>query len=77
MKSEALHSLNDIDANYPVPRVHDFLSRPENSAFLDYVFKDPFGCHVFPGDIAGYPLDAFFEDMDRDIRQAKQIHLWS
>jgi oxygen-independent coproporphyrinogen-3 oxidase len=77
MKSEALHSLNDIDANYPVPRVYDFLSRPENSAFLDYVFKDPFGCHVFPGDLAGYPLEAFFEDMDRDIRQAKQIHLWS
>ncbi|MCZ4093370.1 radical SAM protein [Sinorhizobium psoraleae] len=77
MNSEALTSLNDIDTNYPVPRVYDFLSCPENSGFLEYVFKDPFGCHVFPGDIAGYPLDSFFDDMDRDIGQAKQIHLWS
>ncbi|ASL28971.1 radical SAM protein [Azotobacter chroococcum] len=77
MNSEAMNSLNDIDPNYPVPRVYDFLSRPESSAFLDYVFKDPFGCHVFPGDISDYPLASFFEDMDRDIKQAKQIHLWA
>jgi oxygen-independent coproporphyrinogen III oxidase len=77
MSVETLNSLNDIDPNYPVPRVYDFLSRPENSAFLEYVFKDPFGCHVFPGDISDYPLRSFFEDMDRDIKQAKQIHLWS
>ena len=77
MRNAALNSLNDIDPKYPVPRVFDFLSDPGNSAFLEYVHKDPFGCHVFPGDIAGHPLGSFFEDMDRDIRQAKQIHLWS
>jgi len=77
MRNAALNSLNDIDPKYPVPRVFDFLSDPGNSAFLEYVHKDPFGCHVFPGDIAGHPLGTFFEDMDRDIRQAKQIHLWS
>ena len=77
MNGEALGSLNDIDPNYPTPRVHDFLSRPDNSAFLEYVFNDPFGCHVFPGDIPDYPLSSFFADMDRDIKQAKQIHLWA
>lgn len=77
MNSQALQSLDDIDVNYPVPRVHDFLARPENSAFLDYVFNDPFGCHVFPGDVPHYPLPSFFDDMDRDIREAPQIHLWS
>lgn len=77
MNLEALNSLNDIDPNYPLPRVHEFLSRPQNSAMLDYVFNDPFGCHVFPGDIADYPLEGFFADMDREIGQARQIHLWA
>ncbi|MEM5440204.1 hypothetical protein [Paraburkholderia diazotrophica] len=77
MNSETLNSLNDIDTNYPVPRVYSFLSRPENITFLEYVFKDPFGCHVFPGDICDYPLAVFLDDMERDIKQAKQIHLWS
>ncbi|MFC3942982.1 radical SAM protein [Pseudomonas gingeri NCPPB 3146 = LMG 5327] len=77
MNNEALGSLNDIDPNYPVPRVYDFLARPDNSAFLDYVFNDPFGCHVFPGDIADYPLPSFFADMDREIAEARQIHLWA
>ena len=77
MKTAALDSLNDIDANYPKPRVYDFLSQPENSEFLEYVFKDPFGCHVFPGDISGYPLGSFFDAMERDIAEAEQIHLWA
>ncbi|WP_419736088.1 radical SAM protein [Pseudomonas sp. COR18] len=77
MNGEALHSLHDIDPNYPVPRVHEFLAHPDNSAFLEYVFNDPFGCHVFPGDMPGYPLPSFFADMDREIRQARQIHLWA
>ncbi|WP_416768973.1 radical SAM protein [Pseudomonas sp. RHF3.3-3] len=77
MNGEALYSLHDIDPNYPVPRVHEFLAHPDNSAFLEYVFNDPFGCHVFPGDMPGYPLPSFFADMDREIRQARQIHLWA
>lgn len=77
MTSEALVSLNDIDPNYPTPRVYDFLAHPDNSAFLEYVYNDPFGCHVFPGDIPDYPLPSFFQDMDNEIRQAKQIHLWA
>lgn len=44
---------------------------------LEYVFNDPFGCHVFPGDVPGYPLPSFFADMDQEIRQARQIHLWA
>lgn len=77
MNNEALGSLNDIDPNYPTPQVYDFLARSDNSAFLEYVFNDPFGCHVFPGDVPDYPLPSFFEDMDREIKQAKQIHLWA
>lgn len=59
MNDEALHSLLDIDENYPTPRVNAFLAQPENRAFLEYVHKDPFGCHVFPGDLVDYPLAAF------------------
>lgn len=77
MNRLALESLNDLDARYPTPRVHEFLARPENAAFLDYVFKDPFGCHVFPGDMPDYPLASFYENMNREIEQAPQIHLWS
>ncbi|PVZ15414.1 MULTISPECIES: radical SAM protein [unclassified Pseudomonas] len=77
MNAQALGSLNDLDPNYPVPRVHEFLADPTNSAMLDYVYNDPFGCHVFPGDIEGYPLGQFFQDMDQEIGQARQIHLWA
>jgi oxygen-independent coproporphyrinogen-3 oxidase len=77
MTSDALHSLNDLDPDYPTPRVYEFLSRPSHRDLLDYVFKDPFGCHVFPGDIPNYPLDSFFEDMEHDIARARQIHLWA
>ncbi|UFH49548.1 radical SAM protein [Pseudomonas sp. KNUC1026] len=77
MNAQALGSLNDLDPNYPVPRVYDFLADPANSAMLDYVYNDPFGCHVFPGDIEGYPLGQFFQDMNQEIGQARQIHLWA
>ncbi|HAV2278638.1 TPA: radical SAM protein [Serratia marcescens] len=77
MNDEALHSLLDIDESYPTPRVNAFLAQPENRAFLEYVHKDPFGCHVFPGDLVDYPLAAFFADMEADIRQAGKIHLWA
>ena len=77
MNNEALNSLNDLDFGYPAPRIQDFLSRSENEVFLDYVHQDPFGCHVFPGDISDYSLTSFFEDMERDIKQDKEIHLWA
>lgn len=77
MNNEALNSLLDIDENYPVPLVNEFLAQPENRAFLEYVYKDPFGCHVFPGDITDYPLPSFFADMDSDIKKAGKIHLWA
>ncbi|WP_029050326.1 radical SAM protein [Cupriavidus sp. amp6] len=77
MSKAALDSLNDVDVRYPLPRVYDFLARSENSEFLDYVFKDTFGCHVFPGDIQNYPYYSFLDDMSREISKAKQIHLWS
>lgn len=77
MDSDAIASLKDLDPAYPVPAVYHFLLQPENQEFLDYVHKDPFGCHVFPGDIENYPLESFFSDMEQDIREAKQIHLWA
>ncbi|WP_332351467.1 radical SAM protein [Asaia spathodeae] len=76
INTKALASLKDIDTAYPVPAVDAFLSQSENQAFLNYVHKDPFGCHVFPGDIENYPLGSFFSDMEHDIHEAKQIHLW-
>lgn len=60
MNADALQSLFDLDENYPIPLVSRFLAQPENRDFLDYVYKDPFGCHVFPGDIVDYPLGNFF-----------------
>ncbi|PDO85887.1 radical SAM protein [Kosakonia sacchari] len=77
MNSALLDSLNDLDPHYPVPRVYDFLAAPENHTLLEYVYRDPFGCHVFPGDIKDYPQDAFFREMEHDIKQAAQIHLWA
>lgn len=74
--NEALQSLLDIDENYPVPLVSSFLAQEENHAYLEYVYKDPFGCHVFPGDIVDYPLGNFFSDMESDIKKAGKIHLW-
>ncbi|MDQ0564277.1 oxygen-independent coproporphyrinogen-3 oxidase [Rhizobium mesoamericanum] len=74
--TNAMASLHDLDPQYPVPLVQEFLSRPENKALLDYVYKDPFGCHVFPGDMEDYPLSSFFADMNSDIARAAQIHLW-
>ncbi|SFC12718.1 Coproporphyrinogen III oxidase [Kosakonia oryzae] len=76
MNDILLDSLNDLDPRYPVPQVYDFLASPENRDILEYVYRDPFGCHVFPGDIKDYPLEAYFQDMAHDIAQAKQIHLW-
>ncbi|MDL2410868.1 radical SAM protein [Rhizobium calliandrae] len=75
--TNAMASLRDLDPQYPVPLVHEFLSRPENKAYLDYTYKDPFGCHVFPGDIEDYPLSSFFADMNSEIARAPQIHLWA
>ncbi|MDK1378114.1 MULTISPECIES: radical SAM protein [unclassified Sinorhizobium] len=75
--NEAMASLRDLDPRYPVPLVSEFLSRSENYVFLNYVYKDPFGCHVFPGDIENYPLASFFSDMESEITKAQQIHLWA
>lgn len=76
MNNDILASLQDLDQNYPIPKVNTFLSQPENYDFLNYVWKDPFGCHVFPGDIDNHPLDSFFVNMNDDIAEARQIHLW-
>lgn len=76
MNTAALNSLMDIDKKYPTPLVLDFLARPDNQAFLDYVYKDPFGCHVFPGDIIDYHEASFIRDMAMHINEVGKIHLW-
>lgn len=59
MRAAWLQSLQDIDRHYPRPAICEVLSRPENADLLEYVVHDPFGCHVFPGDIDDFPLPNF------------------
>lgn len=73
----ALHSLAYIDSNYPRPLVFDILERLENRELLEYVYQDPFGAHIFPGDIADYPVSNFLNDLDQELATAPQIHLWA
>jgi oxygen-independent coproporphyrinogen-3 oxidase len=58
-------------------RVLDVLRRPENAHLLEYVTRDPFGAHVFPGDTPDYPPEAFLADLDEQLRDTAPIHLWS
>lgn len=71
MRDTYIASLNDIDAKYPKPNICNILSKKENTDLLEYVIKDPFGCHIFPGDIDNYPLTSFYEDMNKEIKKQK------
>ncbi|NIG36636.1 radical SAM protein [Pantoea sp. ICBG 828] len=77
MRAAWLQSLQDIDRHYPRPAICEVLSRPENADLLEYVVHDPFGCHVFPGDIDDFPLPNFFRAMQHSLSHAPQIHLWA
>lgn len=73
---QALESLRLVDPAYPVPRVVGVLTAPENRHLLDYVTDDPFGAHVFPGNIAGYRPDDFLADLNTQLASSMPIHLW-
>lgn len=74
---QELVSLRDIDPGFPEPAVLDVLAHPCNRRLLDYVTEDPFGAHVFPGDLPNYPPADFLADLDRQLASHAPIHLWS
>jgi coproporphyrinogen III oxidase-like Fe-S oxidoreductase len=74
---QAVASLHKVDPGYPVPSVLDVLAAPANRHLLDYVTEDPFGAHLFPGDIADYSPSEFLADLDRQLVATAPIHLWS
>jgi coproporphyrinogen III oxidase-like Fe-S oxidoreductase len=53
------------------------LRAPENAHLLEYVTRDPFGAHVFPGDTPDYSPSEFLADLDVQLRDTAPIHLWS
>ncbi|WP_370637852.1 hypothetical protein [Pseudochrobactrum sp. XF203] len=74
---KALASLNILDPHYPRPAVADILMKQENRDLLEYVYRDPFGAHVFPGDIDNYSATDFFADLNHALKQNDPIHLWA
>lgn len=72
----AVESLRSLDPAYPVPAVLDTLLAPGNERLVDYVAEDPFGAHVFPGDVTDYPPEAFLADLDAQLATTKPYHLW-
>ncbi|WP_410642700.1 radical SAM protein [Amycolatopsis sp. lyj-346] len=72
----AIGSLHTIDPAWPRPAVLDVLEAPENRHLLDFVQEDPFGAHVFPGNVPGSPSE-FLRDLDAQLASAGPIHLWS
>jgi oxygen-independent coproporphyrinogen-3 oxidase len=73
----ALASLREVDPGHPVPKVLDVLADPRNRHLLGYVTEDPFGAHVFPGDVPDYPPAEFLADLNRQLASNAPIHLWS
>lgn len=74
---ESLASLRETDPGRPVPSVLEKLSDPANRHLLEYVTEDPFGAHVFPGNIPDYSPADFLTDLDRQLASTAPIHLWS
>ncbi len=72
-----LASLREIDPSYPTPTVLSVLGAPQNRELLDYVARDPFGAHVFPGDLADHPPELFLADLADQLVDTAPIHLWS
>ncbi|MCC8380543.1 radical SAM protein [Xenorhabdus sp. PB30.3] len=77
MIEQALYSLNKIDEKYPRPDIIDVLSDQRNQSLLSYVYRDPFGCHIFPGDIENYPHQRFLEALNSELSTGYPIHLWA
>ncbi|PWW67158.1 radical SAM protein [Actinokineospora spheciospongiae] len=75
--STARESLHRLDPAYPRPAVLDALADPVNAHLLEYLEEDPFGAHVFPGNVPGHPPEAFLADLDAQLADTAPIHLWS
>ncbi|CAM5704773.1 hypothetical protein SANTM175S_08385 [Streptomyces antimycoticus] len=73
----ALASLLAVDPSAPVPAAVEALAAPDNRHLLEYVREDPFGAHVFPGNIEGYDPERFLDDLDEQLRTTPPIHLWA
>jgi oxygen-independent coproporphyrinogen-3 oxidase len=76
-REATLRSLRTVDPDHPRPPVLDLLSAPENWNLLEYVAHDPFGAHVFPGDVPDSPVESFLDDLDEQLAGSGPIHLWS
>jgi coproporphyrinogen III oxidase-like Fe-S oxidoreductase len=74
---QALLSLRAVDPAYPAPKVLTALAAPENRHLLEYVVEDPFGAHVFPGNVPDYSPEDFLADLDDQLAGTAPIHLWS
>jgi oxygen-independent coproporphyrinogen-3 oxidase len=74
---ESLASLRQTDPAHPEPAVLGALTDPANRHLVEYVTEDPFGAHVFPGNIPGYAPEDFLADLDRQLASTAPIHLWS
>ncbi|MEU4496388.1 radical SAM protein [Streptomyces sp. NPDC023998] len=74
---QAVASLYEVDPRYPVPSVLEVLAAPANRHLLEYVTEDPFGAHVFPGNIPDYSPSDFLTDLDRQLASTAPFHLWS
>ncbi|GAA3464232.1 radical SAM protein [Saccharothrix longispora] len=74
---QAVDSLHVLDSAWPRPAVLDALGAPANRHLLDYVKEDPFGAHVFPGNVPGHAPEAFLADLDAQLPTSGPIHLWS
>ncbi|MHB9863658.1 radical SAM protein [Streptomyces sp. YIM S03343] len=73
----ALASLLTLDPAAPVPAAVHALAAPGNRHLLEYVREDPFGAHVFPGNIEDYDPERFLDDLDGQLRATPPIHLWA
>jgi coproporphyrinogen III oxidase-like Fe-S oxidoreductase len=74
---EALESLRRSDPLRPEAEVAAALAAPDNRHLLEYVTEDPFGAHVFPGNLARYQPESFLADLDQQLADTEPIHLWS
>lgn len=71
-----MNSIEKINSNYPESKVGIILQKKENQKLLQYITKDAFGAHLFPGNLKGYGNQKFVEDMSEDIKKGNPIHLW-
>ncbi|NUP30803.1 MAG: radical SAM protein [Streptomycetaceae bacterium] len=74
---QALASLRETDPSAPAPAVLGTLAAAENRNLLEYVVEDPFGAHVFPGNVPDYPPECFLSDLDAQLADTAPIHLWA